>query len=546
METTESPNQIQDNQQKVNRLGNAKIGKLLMEYAIPSIISMVANGLYNIVDAIFMGIGVGAVGQATATIAMPIMILSMSVSVLIGAGGNALAALRLGEGKRDEAEHVLGQAFFMVIVAAVLMTTLVNIFMDPVLSISGATSDTWESAHWFIRIASIGFILQFFGMGFNNFMRTAGDPNRALYTMLAGTGACILLNFLFVIMLHMGVAGSALATIIGQGFSAVLVFWYFVFSKKAPFKLHKRYVKPHLRLIRSILALGSAPFFLQIAASIINLVLNNQLAIYGAMQPIGAMGAQASVGVAARVIMLAFFPLMGVSMAAQPILGYNYGAQMFARVKTAFKYAIIWVIVIGIVFWGLIHLFPYQIATIFGMQQGPLMDYTTYVLQVQCFFMPLVGIQVISTSFFQSSGQPLKSMFLSLTRQVIYLIPLLLLLPWIEATFDPISFITPLDAINVSYPMADGLSLITAIIMMSIEFKKLNNRIKDARAKYAAEKKAAEEASAITEEASATADATGANSDAKTTEPAPVSDVAAAANAIADDTSAAVDKSAED
>jgi putative MATE family efflux protein len=470
--------------QQVNRLGTAKIGKLVVEFAIPSIIAMVVNGLYNIIDSVFMGLGVGELGQATATISMPIMILSMSVSVLIGVGGNALCALRLGEGKHEEAEKILGQAFFMTIVAAVLMTALVNIFMDPVLSISGATPETYDSAHIFIRILSIGFILQFFGMGFNNFIRTAGDPNRALYTMVAGSLTCILLNFVFVILLHMGVAGSALATILGQGLSAVLVFQYFVFSKKAPFKIHRINVRPMPRLIRSILALGLASFVLQLANAIINLILNNQLAIYGSTAIIngvvlGATGAQASVGVASKVIMLSFFPMMGVTMAVQPIIGFNYGAKLYARVKKVFFVALIWMVGFGLFFWALIHLFPSQIAALFGLSNFPeAMEYTTYVLQVQCFFLPLVGLQVLSANFFQSVGKPAKSLFLSTTRQLIYLIPLILFLPWLQQNFNFFSFLPfvkyALDAVNLAYPMADILSVITAGTMMILEFRHIN------------------------------------------------------------------------
>jgi putative MATE family efflux protein len=470
---------------QVNRLGTASVGKLLVEYAIPSIISMVANGLYSIISSIFMGWGIGNVGQATATISLPIMIMSMSVSALIGAGGNALVALRLGEGKHKEAEHILSQAFIMVIAAGVIVTALINIFMDQVLSISGATPDTWGAAHIYIRILSIGFVLQFFGMGFNNFMRTAGAPGRALYTMVAGTGMCIVLNFLFVIVLHFGIAGSASATILGQGFSAILVFYYFVFSKKAPFKLHFHHMIPHMRIIGSIAALGSATFVLQIANSIINLVLNNQLAIYGALNVvIGATGAQASVGIAAKVIMFSFFPMMGVAIAAQPIFGYNYGAQLFARVKVAYKYALIWMVAIGVFFWIIIHLFATPIALLFGIRTESLLEYTSFVMKVQCFMMPVLGLQVLTANFFTAIGEPIKSMFTSLTRQVLYLIPLILFLPWLQQATHIIPWITSLDAVSFSYPISDALSVVTAGAMILFEFHKLNGKIKAAREKY--------------------------------------------------------------
>ncbi|MDR0501430.1 MAG: MATE family efflux transporter [Coriobacteriales bacterium] len=467
------------NAKQVNRLGTAKISRLLLEFAIPSIIGLVVNGLYNLVDSIFLGHGVGEVGLATATVAMPTMIFSMAMGVLIGAGGNALAALKLGEGKHDDAEKVLGNAFTLTVVAAVVCMLLVNVFMDPVLRISGATEVTWEHAHTFVRIISFGFILQFFGMGFNNFIRTAGDPNRALYTMVAGTVLCIILNYLFVIVFKWGIAGSAWATVIGQALSAGLVLWYFAFSRKAPFKLKRKHLPIVPRLVGSIFALGSASFVLQIAAAILNLILNNQLVYYGGLDPIGAEGAQAAIGVVQRVAMFAFFPILGVAMAAAPLFGYNYGAQNFVRVRSAILLSMAWVAAIGVFFWILIHLFPEQICIIFGIKDELLL-FTIDALKVQVFFMPLVGLQVVAANYFQSSGQPLKSMFLSLTRQLLYLIPLLYLLPLLATHLNVpglSAMDSPLEGLYYAFPIADILSIVTAGTLMLLEFRKLGRRI---------------------------------------------------------------------
>jgi putative MATE family efflux protein len=460
--------------QQVNRLGTARISRLMIEFAIPSIIGLVANGLYNIIDSIFLGHGVGDAGLATATVATPIMIFSMAISILIGAGGNALVALRLGEGKHESAERVMGNTFTLTLIVAVVCTVAVNVFMDPVLALSGTTEDIWEYAHTFIRIISFGFILMFIGMGFNNFIRTAGDPNRALYTMLAGTAVCILLNWLFVMVLGWGIAGSAWATVIGQAVSAFLVLWYFTFSKKAPFKIKLPYMRLKVKLIGSICALGSAAFVLQIANVIINLLLNHQLVLYGAQHVIGVVGAQAAIGVVMRIAMFAFFPLLGVAMAAQPLLGFNYGARNFDRVKTTFKISFIWMIVIGVFFWLLIHIFPAQIVSFFGVKDE-LLDFTIKAVQVMMFLMPLIGVQILASNYFQSSGQPLKSMFLSLTRQLLYLIPLIYLMPLAVQAMPGFLFIpTPLDALYYSYPIADGLSVITASLFVYFEFRKLN------------------------------------------------------------------------
>ena len=464
------------NLDQVNRLGTSRISKLILEFSIPAIIGLVVNGLYNIIDSIFLGHGVGTVGIATATIALPIMTLSIAVSLLVGAGGNALVALRLGEGKFKEAEKVLGNAFVLTLVFAVVLTALVNIFIDPLLTLSGAHEDTWESSHVFIRIISFGFILQFFGMGFNNFIRTAGDPNRALYTMIAGTVVCIVFNYLFVIQFGWGVAGSAWATVIGQGVSAVLVLWYFVFSKRAPFKLRIPCLRLSSRLVRSICALGSASFFLQFAGAIVSLILNNQLSFYGDLSEITGVGAQAAIGVVNRVAMFAFFPVLGVAIAVQPIFGYNYGAQDFKRVKITFRLAFYWMAIIGSFFWLLIHILPSQIVSLFAVTEG-LKDFTVTAMQVQMFFMPLIGLQVLAANYFQSSGQPLRSSFISLTRQIIYLIPLLYLLPVMAGSNMFLPGVTSLEAIYYTYPIADVLSLATAGVMIMLEWKKLNEKI---------------------------------------------------------------------
>ncbi|MDR2492789.1 MAG: MATE family efflux transporter [Coriobacteriales bacterium] len=466
-----------NNHTQVNKLGTSKIGKLMVEFSIPAIIGLVVNGLYNTIDSIFIGHGVGEDGLTAVTVAMPVMILAMSLAILIGAGGNALAALRLGEGKSHDAEKVLGNCFTLTIIIAVAATVAINLFMDPVLMLSGATEEAWDYSHVFMRIISLGFILQFLGMGFNNFIRTAGDPNRALYTMVAGTLVCIVLNYLFVMVLGWGMAGSAWATVIGQGFSAALVLWYFIFTKRAPFKLKARYFRLIPRLVGSITALGAATFVLQMAMAVLSFILNNQLKLYGALDPIGSAGAIAAIGVVQRVAMFAFFPILGVAMAAQPILGYNYGAKNYRRVKSTLSISFVWVIVIGILFWLLVHLLPWPIVHLFGVT-GELESFTVVALQVQMFFMPLVGLQVVVANYFQSSGQPFRSMFVSLTRQVLYLVPLMYLLPYIAAEFPAVFGVTPLQAIYYTYPTADLLSVVTAGGMILLEFRKLNRKIR--------------------------------------------------------------------
>jgi putative MATE family efflux protein len=467
--------QAQRNEERMNRLGTAKISRLIFEFSIPSIIGLVVNGLYNFIDTIFLGHGVGAAGIAVGSVAMPAMVISMAISLLVGQGGNALVALRLGEGKREEANRIIGNTFTLCLIFCVLSMALLFIFIDPILTISGATPDIWEHSKNFMLIIGAGFIFQFLGMAFNNFIRTAGDPNRALWTMVVGTLVCIVLNWLFVLVFRWGVEGSALATIIGQAVSCVFVMWFFTFSKLSPFKLHMNTMKLSFSLSRGILALGAAPFILQLTQAANAFVLNNLLVKYGALATdIGASGALAAFGIVGRVGMFIFFPILGVAIAVQPLFGFNFGARKFERVRKTFMQSFVWVMAIGVFFWALVELFPAPIIAIFGIEEF-LVDFTVFGLRVQMCMMPIMGLQLIATNYFQSTGQPGKSTVLALTRSVLYLTPLMIVAPLVMPLFFP--SVTPLASLYYSYPASDLLSVATAVLLMAIESRKLKRWI---------------------------------------------------------------------
>lgn len=464
---------------KVDRMGTAGMGKLLMEFAVPSIVSMVVNGSYNVIDSIFLGLSLGETGLAVATVATPLMTMSLAVGVLVGAGGNALAAIKLGEGKRESAERVMANSFLLSVALAVLSTFVILSFMDPILVISGSTEAIHEPARLFSQIIAAGFILQFIGMTFNNFMRTTGSPRGALYSMLAGMIVSILFNYLFVMVLGWGVAGSAWATLLGQLVVTIIVLSYFTRFKIAPIKLKFQLMKPRFRLMANICVLGSASFFLQVAAVIINLLLNNQLVYYGAMDSIGSEGALAAIGVMSRIAMFSILPLMGISIALQPLLGYNYGAQNYARLKRGFLIALVWVTSFGIFFWLLVHIFPTPIVELFGVHSD-LHDFTIKAIQVMMMFMPLIGVQILTVGYFQATGQPIKAMFVAMTRQLLYFVPLLYFLPIVVQ--QTALLITPLESLYYVYPLADILSVVTAGAAMLFEWRRLT-RLQEARAK---------------------------------------------------------------
>lgn len=458
-----------------DRLGAKSILKLLLEFSIPAIIMMTFNALYNIVDAVFLGQAIGDTGIAVTTLAFPVMILLMGLSALAGQGGNALAAIQLGEDKIEEVERTLGNTVTLLLVIAGIIAVAGILFIDPILALVGTTSDLHDQGKAFIQILMVGFVFQCIGMGANNFLRTEGKPMLALGTSVLGTVVCIIMNYLLVMVMGLGVSGSALATIIGQGVGGVPVIWYLSRGKDAPFHLKVSRMKPDFRLWGTILSLGLASFIMQVANAVINAILNQTLAYYGALDPIGASGALAAIGVASRVNGIAFMPAIGVLMGAQTLIGYNYGARKWKRVLKSFWLGALFATIILTTFFVLIHIIPGPIVRLFGVE-GDLEQFCIYALQVMTAVFPLVGFQMMSSNYFQSTGQPLKASLLSLTRQVLFLIPLLIILPMYLPNFLDV---TSLQAVCFTYPVADVLSVVTTSAFIIPEIIKLNRRAKE-------------------------------------------------------------------
>ena len=460
--------------QKVMRMGTESIPRLITEFAVPSILGMLVNGAYNVIDSIFLGQAMGEIGLSTATVAMPIMTVFLAISLLIGNGGNALAALRMGEGKPSEAERSLGNTVTLAIILSVIVAVAVFIppCMDGLLGISGATAEVWDYSRSFIQIVSCGFIFQCIGMGVNNFIRTAGAPNRALGTMVIGAVACTLFNALFVLVMGLGVVGSALATICGQAISCATVLWYFCLTEGVPMRLRASMMRLHGETVRLILTLGLASFLVQAAASVVNFLLNNLLNVYGAQSAIGAEGALASIGVVQRVAAFVVLPLVGMSIAIQPLLGFNYGARLYSRVRKTLAWGVAGATVIAVALWALVHIFPTQIVGFFGITDPNLVDFTVFALKVQLIMIPIVGFQIVGSNYFQATGQPLKSSFLALTRQILFLIPALMILPSALPALFP--QYTALDALYFAAPVADFLAIFVTFVFVMVELRRLH------------------------------------------------------------------------
>ena len=459
--------------QKTARMGTHSIPKLLVEFAIPAIAGMLVNGAYNLIDSIFLGQAMGEIGLSVATAAMPLMTAFLALAMLIGNGGNALAALRLGEGDREAAERTLGNTVMLGIIISVVVLVFVSIppCMELLLSLSSTTEEIHDLTASFLYILAAGLIFNIIGFGVNNFIRTAGAPNVALFTMVVGTVVCITLNWLFVLVLGWGVVGSALATVLGHAVSCVCVIAYFTVVKDVPLRLHKRYLPLDWSTVKTILALGAASFAIQVGFALVNFVINYMLVLYGSQHPMGAEAALASIGIVQRVGFIAFLPIMGIAVAAQPLLGFNYGASKIDRVRSALKWAMLFATVLGTITWACVQLFAGPIVGIFGLRDPSLTEFTAFALRVQQAMLLVVGFQVVVSQYFQATGQPVKSIILSLTRQVLFLIPLYFVLPVALPVLVP--SLTSLDAIYFAVPIADILAIITSIFFLVWELRRL-------------------------------------------------------------------------
>ncbi len=431
-----------------NDLECKSIGKLLFQFSLPAIIGMLVNALYSIVDRIFVGRGIGAMALSGVAITFPITAVIMAFGMLVGIGAAATASICLGQKNKEKAEKILGNALTLVVLFSLLVTIVGLIFLDPILYAFGASSETFSYAKQFATVILCGVVLQNIGFGLNNMIRAEGNPRVAMMTMLIGAGLNFILNPLFIFGLKLGVVGSALATIFSQAVCSTWVLLYFI-KGKSMLKLKKENMKLDSEIFRDILSIGISPFSMQLATSLVTVIFNTSLEKYGGDIAIGAYSLITSIS------MLIMMPIFGINQGAQPIIGYNYGARNIARVKKTLFYACIAATTIATIGFILIELFPVAIISAFG-NDIELVELGSRGLRIYLMMLSFVGIQAICASYFQAIGKAKKSMFLALLRQVVLLIPLILILP---------NFFQ-LNGIWMAGPISDFISfLITAVFL---------------------------------------------------------------------------------
>jgi putative MATE family efflux protein len=403
-------------------MGEGSIPRLLLKFSVPAIVGMLVNALYNVVDRIFIGLGVGPLGIAGVTVGFPIMIVQMAFGMLIGMGGTALVSIRLGEQRKEEAERILGNAFSLLVIVSLLLMAAGLAWLRPLLALFGASPAILAQGHDYLSVILAGSVFMGVGFGLNGFIRAEGSPRMAMLTMVIGAALNTLLDPLFIFVFKMGVRGAAVATVISQAVSAAWVLGHFL-AGRSLLKLRLANLRIRWNITAGIVAIGFAPFAMQLAASVLNALLTRQLQHYGGDLAIAAMGIFFSLN------MLILMPIFGINQGAQPLIGYNYGARRFDRVKQALRLAIAAATAVVLVGFAVIELFPASMIRLFSRDSASLLAIGVTALRICLATLPIVGFQIVAASYFQAVGKPRQAMLLMLSRQVLLLIPAILILP---------------------------------------------------------------------------------------------------------------------
>jgi putative MATE family efflux protein len=407
---------------KSQELGQEKITRLMWRYFLPAFVGVIMNATYNIVDRIFIGQGVGSMALSGLSVVFPIMLIVMAFGMLIGMGSGVQVSINMGRKDYVRAEKVLGNGFFMMITVGILVSCIGFAIKTPMLKLFGATPETIKYAQEYLNIILLGSVFQLVGFGLNNVIRAEGNARIAMLSMLLSGGINLVLDPVFIFVFHMGVKGAAYATVIAMMALDVWVLSHFL-SKRAIIRLRWPNIRPDWKIISLIISIGMAPFFMQLGSSAVNALFMNQLIKHGGDLAVGALGIIASVA------QLLVMSMVAINMASQPIVGFNFGARNFDRVKQTVKQGIFAATAIGLFGWIVVQLFPHFIVKLFNSSDPVLFGIADKGLRIFLAALPLIGFQVIAANFFQNIGKAKTAAFLSLLRSLIILVPALLILP---------------------------------------------------------------------------------------------------------------------
>ena len=438
--------------QEQNPLGTAPVGGLIGKFAIPAIISMLVSALYNIVDQIFIGQGVGMLGNAATNVAFPVTTIATALALLLGIGGASNYNLEMGAGREKKASSIAGTALSTLVITGVILAVAVLLFLRPLLSLFGATTDVMSYAVDYLGITAVGLPFYALSIGGNHIVRADRSPTYSMTCVLTGAIINTILDPLFIFGFGWGIKGAAWATVIGQVVSGILVIIYF--GKFRKMYLEMSMLKLSSECLKAIISLGMASCINQIAMAIVQIVLNNILRYYGGLSVYGSDIPIACVGVISKVNQVFMAICIGISQGCQPIWGFNYGAKKYDRVRLAYRYSVIACTAIATVFFLCFQLFPHQIVSIFGTGSDLYFQFAERYLKIFMFMTFANGIQPMSSGFFTSIGKAKLGIVMSLTRQVLFLLPLIVVF----------SLIMGIDGVMYAGPIADAAALSLAIL----------------------------------------------------------------------------------
>ena len=441
-------------------LGTDSVGRLLLRFSIPSVVGMVVQALYNVVDRMFIGHGIGAHGIAGVTLSFPLMMAMVSFSILIGVGANTLFSIRMGEGRKEEAERILGNAFGLLFFVPLAASLAALAWLDPLLRLVGTSEVLLPHARTYARIVLAGSALSTTGHGLSHFIRSDGRPVVSMVAMLIGAIANVLLDPLFIFVFRWGMAGAAAATVLAQGLSFAWCFAYFL-SPRANTRLRRRHLRLDFRrLVLPILGIGFAPFAMNFANSLLNVVLHRGLREYGGDPAIAVMG------ILSAYMSVIFMPVFGITQGAQPLIGYNFGARKLDRVRRFYRSAAGATTVLMTAGWIVSQLFPVPILRLFVAADSDLIPLGVRALRIFTLAFPIIGFPIATGQFFQAIGKPVQAGFLALSRQILLFVPFILVFPRFWG----------LPGIFAAAPTSDVLTTLLAVVLAIREMRILRRQ----------------------------------------------------------------------
>lgn len=437
------------------------IGRLIAKFAIPCVISLLVNSLYNIVDQIFIGWGVGYLGNGATNVVFPITIIALALSLMIGDGGAAYLSLKLGEGNIDSAKKGVGNAITMVTIVSILLLAVFLIWINPVLTLFGATDVLRSYALEYGYVIGIGLPFMMIPAALNSMIRADGSPKYAMFSMALGAVINTIFDPVFIFIFHMGVRGAAIATVMGQ-VATFIVSVAYIFHFKT-FRFDTSALRLHGKTCKKVLSLGISSFITQIAITIVMALSNNLLAKYGADSIYGSEIPLTAMGIVMKVNQILISILVGISTGAQPIIGFNYGSKNLTRVRKAFDIALIASEIVAIIAFLIFQFAPMSVVSLFGSEEGLYNEFAVLSFRIFLLFCPLTGFQTVAAIYLQAIGKPAKSALLSLSRQIIFFVPAAIILP----------IFMGVTGVLWTGPVADGLAFILSLALIVYERKQL-------------------------------------------------------------------------